>query len=731
MKKIIYLVGSLILPICVIAQTPSVKKADRLYKNYSYAKVIEKLEEKKDINTVAKRELAESYKMTGQYAKAEESYARLVEAPDKTAADVFAYAQVLKMNGKYQEATAQMDAYGSMQANDSRVKLLNGNKNYTQELLVDKGQFAVKNLEENSPEEDFGAVYFKDKVVFTSSKHVLSLAKRKWNGNNLNFLDLYISKPDSASSELRHIERLSSVNKKYHEGPASYSKDGNVAFFTVDNYESTSSDGTRKLQLFESKFVNGKWSKLQAFPLNNKEYSTGHAALTADGNTLYFASDMPGGKGGVDLYKIVRGADGAWGTAENMGDKINTEGNEMFPFIHENGLLFFASDGHPGLGGLDVFVTKINNDGIGKVMNLGVPINGTKDDFAMVLNQAQNKGYFSSNREGGKGNDDIYSFDLLKPLVFGKIIKGVAKDKEGNILAGTNVNLHDANGNVLKNVVTGENGNYSFEVEDKQDFKLAGAKENYFDGLNTANTRGVEPVVIADLVLEKDPSFSLLALITDNESHQPLEGVTMKITDETGKVVDYVTPASGDYRTPLINKKLGDGIKYKLELSKPGYLNKTVDFTKTLDKPGEVKVHEALDLTMGKLQVGGDLSKLIEINPIYFDLNKFNIRPDAAKELDKIVKVMTEYPNMFIELGSHTDCRAPIAYNASLSDKRAKASAAYIKLKISRPERIYGKGYGESKLKNGCACEGTIKSTCTEEEHQQNRRTEFIIVKLD
>lgn len=728
MKKIIVFI--LVFPLLLAAQTASVKKADKLYKSFSYAKVISKLEGKEDINTNARRELAESYKMLGHYTKAEETYAKVVKADDKTPADYYAYAQVLKINGKYDEAIAQLDQYSSLQSNDTRVLMLNKNRNYTSELLKDKGQFKIKNLEMNTEAQDFGTAYFKDKLVYTSSRHFISAAQRKWNGNNLDFLDLYITDFDS-TGEFKTTALLSEVNKKYHEGPASYNKNGNVAFFTVDNYESTSQDGTRTLQLFESHFKNGKWTKLEPFKLNNKEYSVGHPALSEGGNILYFASDMPGGKGGVDIYRIIRNADGTWGKPENLGDNINTEGNEMFPFIHESGLLFFSSDGLPGLGGLDVFVTQLINEVPGKVVNLGVPVNSAHDDFTFVMNSEKLKGYFASNREGGKGNDDIYSFDLLKPFKFGKQIKGVAKEKDGTILAGTHVNLYNESGQVIKSATTKEDGSYTFDVEDNQDFKLLGQKENYFDGKNTANTKGPEEIVIANLMLDKDPGFSLLALVTDHKTGQPLEGVKMKITDEAGQVVDFTTPAGGDYKAPILNKKLGDGIVYKIELSKEGYISKTVNFTKTLDKPGEVKIHDALDLSLGKIEVGTDVGKLININPIYFDVNKFNIRPDAAAELDKIVKVMKEYPAMVIELGSHTDCRASMAYNMNLSDKRAKSSAAYIVSKGIQKDRIYGKGYGESKLKNGCACEGSQKSTCSEEEHQQNRRTEFIIVKLN
>lgn len=730
MKKINYILGTLLLPAFMVAQSSSIKKATKSYNNYDYSTVIEKVGDKKDISTDASRKLADSYKNSGNYLKAEEVYAKVVAAPDKNAEDVLNYAQILKMNGKYSESSQQMDAYNTIKAGDSRYNLFSANKNYVSEINTDKGQFTIKNLAINSAQQDFGAIYCGGEVVYTSSKRNLGPVFRIWNGNKLPYLDLYSAKAD-ASNELTNATKISKINQKYHEGPSSYSKDGNITVYTTDNYKATSKDGVRKLQLFESKRKqDGTWGERVPFPFNNNDYSCGHPALTSDGNTLYFSSDMPGGKGGVDIYKTTRGADGKWTTPVNLGDKINTEGNEMFPFFHESGLFFFSSDGRPGLGGLDVFATEIKEGEISKVINVGTPLNTSKDDFSMVLDVNKKMGYFASNREGGKGDDDIYSYELLKPFVFGKTIKGTAKDKEGAILANTEVKLFDNAGNVIKTVTTNGDGTYSFNVDADKQFKLNGTKEKYFEGNNTANTTVKEDIIISDLVLEKDPGFSLLALITDNKSKMPLDGVNMKITDETGKLIEYVTTVNGDYKSPIMGKKLGDGIKYKIELNKTGYVSKTVDFVKTLDKPGEQKVHEALDLSLGKIEIGGDLAKMVDIKPIYFDVNKFNIRPDAAVELDKIVKIMNEYPNMVVELGSHTDCRAPKAYNASLSDKRAKASAAYIKKLISKPERIFGKGYGESKLKNGCACEGAVKSTCSDAEHQENRRTEFIIVKL-
>jgi outer membrane protein OmpA-like peptidoglycan-associated protein len=393
--------------------------------------------------------------------------------------------------------------------------------------------------------------------------------------------------------------------------------------------------------------------------------------------------------------------------------------------------LFYSSDGNAGLGGLDIFVAQYKNEKVGKILNVGAPVNSSKDDFSFVLDDAQKNGYFASNREGGKGDDDIYSFNLLKPFSFGKTIKGKAKDKDGNSLAGTVIQLKDNDGKVIGEVTTDKDGNYNFSIEDEKEFQLTGKKDDFNDGQNSVKTNPEQSEYNVDVVLEKTPKISLYALITDSKSKEPIDGVKLTITAVNGSSVgEFTTTKSGEFSKSLDGNKVGDQLNYTVKIEKQGYLSKTVTFTKTIDKPGQINLHEYLDVSIGKLEVGGDLAKMIDVKPIYFDLGKFNIRKDAALELDKIIKVMNEYPTMVIELGSHTDCRSSAESNMKLSDNRAKSSAEYIKKKITNPDRITGKGYGETKLLNGCVCEGAVKSTCSEDEHQKNRRTEFIIVHM-
>lgn len=725
------------------------KKAIAAYEGFSWNAAIEKYEEIGTATVEQKRVLANSYWRTHDLAQAEELYSQIVTTDGHTADDIYNYGSVLRENKSYEKSDEWMKKFSEMNVSDSRGKEHVAKAGIYQKLQNDKGQFIVKNLDVNSEQQDFGAAYFKDKIVFASSREGVKSIYRRWNWNELPFLDVYVA--DQAAHDLTNLTHLhKKMNKKFHEGPVTFNKAGDMMIFTRNNYEDKAFDGVTRLKLFQSKMVEGKWSKPTALPFNSAEYSVGHASISEDGKTMYFASDMPGGLGGVDIYKAEIKEDGSFGEAVNLGDKINTEGNEMFPFIHaSNEFLMYSSNGKVGLGGLDVFVAQIKEDNsFGKVMNVGAPINSSRDDFSFILDPNSQTGFFASNRDGGKGDDDIYKFDMTKPFTFGKTIKGVAKDKDGNILAGVAVQLFDDAGEPVESVTTTDNGEYSFLVPGDKDWSLGGDKEKYFPGKNTASTATDEDVVIADLELEKDPGLSLYAVITDKDTKEPIDSVHIKLTDNmTGKVEEYWTPATGDFLKPLKEKKLNDRGSYNLVLEANGYLGKTVTYNTEFDKEGKYEVHSVLDLTLEPIQVGADLSKIIDINPIYFDLSKYNIRPDAALELDKIVKVMNENPTMEIELGSHTDSRGSDASNLSLSDKRAKASAKYIKERISNPDRINGKGYGETKpntidlsSEGGASDFKLIESYINpfkktnrkrfDELHQMNRRTEFIILKM-
>ncbi|MBI1192451.1 MAG: OmpA family protein [Bacteroidetes bacterium] len=705
------------------------KKADHLFEAYSYFTAIDQYASMDTLSISAMRNLAWSYLNTQQVEKSAEVFSALVQTGEASLEDIYNYAFALKATGAYDQSALLMEKFSIQSSSDLRAKSYKSESGSLSELLKDEGHYTIANLDINSAEQDFGPAYYMGGVVFASTRENISGIARRYNWNNKPFLDLYTANvlDKQLSSPLPF---LPSINKKYHEGPASFTADGNTMAFTQNNYEGKGEDGSIKLKIFfATKSGDGVWSAPIPFKLNSHSYSVGHPFLTANGKRLYFSSDMPGGFGGVDLYRIDQGEDGTWGEQVNLGSAINTEGDEMFPFYAESKqTLWFASNGHFGLGGLDLFVAAVTGDQqYAGVINAGSPLNTRFDDFAMITDQDMRTGFFCSNREGGKGDDDIYSVQLHKPFLSGKIITGQARSKAGETLSGVEVILMDESGVQVSSAITGPDGTYQFSVESNKNFRLQGVKSAYYEGKNTVSTKTEIAKVTADLVLEKIPSFSLYALVTNKKTAEPLPGVRMTIrNNRTNTTEEFTTENGGEYRKSLEAIRVNDQVDYTFTLAKEGFFTKTLNYLETMSQPGQYDVHIKLDFALDPLV--DDLSKLVTISPINFDLNKFDIRADAAAELDKIVVIMNQYEDMVVELGSHTDCRGSIKYNEQLSDKRAKASAAYIKERITNPNRIYGKGYGESKLLNNCACEGAEKSTCPEEEHQLNRRTEFKVI---
>jgi outer membrane protein OmpA-like peptidoglycan-associated protein len=452
-------------------------------------------------------------------------------------------------------------------------------------------------------------------------------------------LDLFIG-DISNGGELINVTPFSSkLNTRYHEADVAFTKDMKTVYFSRNNYFENKltrdSTGTGLIHLYRAKIAStGEWVDVEPMPFNNDQYQTGHPTLSADEKTLYFISDMPGGMGKTDIYKSNINDDGSMGIPVNLGPKINTQEREMFSFISGNDELYFSSDGRTdGMGGLDIYVSYISKNDITDPLNLGEPLNSVKDDFSFILNYETRRGYFSSNRDGGKGDDDIYTFVQEIPIVFecNQVVKGVVIEKNTGLeLPGSLVVLYDNNGVELDRTIVGEDARYHFEVTCNESFKLTGSKR----------------------------TFS-----SDEKEFFSTEG---------------------------------DDIEIQLVLDKEEFI-----------------------VERGKC--------LIKINPIYFDFDKSNIRPDAEIELQKVIEVMKKYPELIIEGGSHTDSRGTFKYNDALSGRRAKSTVQYIIDNGIDPNKISSKGYGETRLVNACS-DGAI---CSEEAHQLNRRTEFVVVNYD
>lgn len=415
MKKLIFSIMTLIGILATVnAQEISNKEAkgDKYYFVYSFDKAIDCYTHTKQLTVEGQRKLALSYSNMSRNIEAEPIWLGIINSKIRVLPeDYYNYAMTLKSNGKYDEASKWMATYSSIKPNDTRAVNYAFNNDHLQYLKKDNGIYKIKHLDINSDADDFGiCYYYNDKVVYSTSRTGTKMIVRKYNWTGKPFWDMYIADVDSG--QLVNSEKFSKkLNSKYHDGPASFSNNGNYIAYTRNNYK-TVKDRVIQLQIYFSSIKDDNWSEPESFFLNSEEYSVGQPCLTSDGNTMYFTSDMPGGMGGTDIYRVTKNAKGEWGSKENLGNAINTEGDELFPFIDEkNRSFYFTSNGHYGLGGLDIFSCEQNGSGFSKVYNAGSPINTQYDDFAAVISNKERNGYFVSNRAGS--SDDLYSLDFI------------------------------------------------------------------------------------------------------------------------------------------------------------------------------------------------------------------------------------------------------------------------------------------------------------------------------
>ncbi|MCW2120518.1 OmpA family protein [Flavobacterium sp. 7A] len=500
--------------------------------------------------------------------------------------------------------------------------------------------YTIKNIDVNTKYSDFGVTYYGENgAVFASSKKVKGSRNKKWYLNDQPFLMLYKGSVTNTGEIVDTDFFSKELNTKMHESNVTFTKDLKTVYFSRDNYTKkryrTDEDGWILIQLYRADVDStGKWTNVLKLPFNSDDFDTGHPSLNVDDSKLYFTSNRPGSLGLTDIWAVNINPDRSYSEPYNLGPNVNTTRKEMFPHIDKNDVLYYSSDGMiDGNGGLDIYAIKMDeNGGVGKPVNLGFPLNSLKDDFSLVFQNGKKTGHFSSNRDGGKGDDDIYYFEeLVNPIIdkCKQLVQGVVREKEtGALLPGALVVLYNAKGEKVESVIADKFASFAFNVDCEAGYKVTGTKEFYNmdeEAFKTSN--------VADLELS-------------------------------------------------IGLDLG-----------------STEFVFVRDK------------------------LMIKINPIYFDLDRSFIRPDAALELERVFTIMQKYPLIKISLGSHTDSRAPDAYNWALSNRRAKSSKDWLVKAGIDPTRLTARGYGETELVNGCAND----VNCTEFDHQLNRRTEFVI----
>ncbi len=643
--------------IVTISDTPSksklVQKADHYFDKMWYAEAAELYEQalqknEKNYSYEIIQKVGDAHYFNTNMEKAYQWYDILYDkhGKDMSADNVFKYAHALKGTGKYGRAKRLMRLYNRKTKNGD-VRDIDDNELTATEIVLDNilstaKNFDIKNMAVNTEYSDFSPMFLdSNQVVFASARDSSFFNTRRYKWNDQPYLDLYVAKINEESQDLKDALKFSKkINTKYHEASVTFSPDNSTMYFTRNNYGKKlkrDKNGVNHLKIYRSNKVDGEWSEAEEVPFNSDDYSTGHPALSPDGKQLYFVSDMPGSIGETDIFVVDVLEGGSFSEARNLGPEINTEKKEMFPFINDK-KLYFSSNGHTGLGGLDVFeVAYDEEEGFQEVSNVGQPINSNLDDFSYIVDEETQKGFFASNRAGGKGDDDIYSFERLVveevPTNQNAIAGVVTELITGDIMPQALVQLLDENNIKLKEVMTDDDGNFIFEdLDDDTKYTIKTVKDKFFDDL-------------------KD--------VTTTQNDTTTVDISMKRLEEMIAIEDGI-------------KKL------KTEM-------------------------------------------------IHFDFDKYSIRSDAAEELDKLVKVMNEYPDMVIKIESHTDSRGKKVYNRYLSDSRAKSTRDYIIKKGIAPERIESAtGYGEDRLLN--ECDGTV--ACTEQKHYLNRRSEFIIVKM-
>lgn len=622
-------------------------KADTDYQKYAYVdaiKTYERIYNKGYRSPDLSLKIGNAYYFNAELEKANKWYADLyATSPEQEPEFYYRFAQTLKAVKDMDKATIILAKFIEKNATDSRAQLLIKNKDYLTEIKNNSGRYKIENAANvNSKYSDYGTAYMGTKVVFASARDTGNFSKKihTWTGQN--FTNLYDA-PMADDGSLGAVGKFGKkLNTKFHEDTPAFTKDGKTVYFTRNNFLGKKGYNENKVTLLKiykaTVDANGNWSNIMPLPFNDDNFQTAHPALSPDEKTLYFVSDRPGTLGESDLYRVSINQDGGFGNVENLGNAINTSARETFPFISEDNELYFCSDGHPGIGGLDIFITKLPKDGslnFAEVLNLGEEANSSKDDFAFIINFKTKKGFFSSNRDGGKGSDDIYSFQENKPIWCEQILSGLITDEDTKlILPNTTLLLLDSNFNKISQTISDSKGKYEFKEV------VCGTK--YY-------------------------------VRASHEGYQTKE-VPVFIGKETGKTV------------------------LDIEL-----------------KPDACKV-----------KIGDNLANCFKIKIIYFDLDKWNIRPDAAIDLAKLLDVLEQNPTMKINIRSHTDSRATTIYNKTLSNNRAKATKDWLIKNGINANRLTSEGLGESELTNKCS-DGV---DCSEEEHQLNRRSEFIVTEL-
>lgn len=699
------------------AQKGKHRLADEYYQTFNFkksAEIYEDILDKNPEDILALRRAGTARMRIDQFIQSEEHFLALTLLKDAQPQDLLSLAYVLKVNKKYDEAVVAYESY-LLKIPDPYLKKYTED-DWATRIIRDSALFEIRTTDINSPQSDFSPSFSEDGITFSSSRKQGKGKRNVYSWNDQSYLNLYTAKISKDSSLVGAKVIKDKSNSRYHDGTVAYDPIEKVMYFTRNNYlkgkKKAAEDGQLNLGIFYASYEESKLGKLKPFPFNDPNYSLGHPVISEDGKSMYFVSDMPGGFGGTDIWVSTKNKD-FWGEPKNLGSKINTPGNEMFPYLDKGEEFIFASDWHAGLGGLDLFYTTLDSSMI-DVANFGYPINSSYDDFGLILFDDLKHGYLSSNRPGGRGDDDIYAFRIFLPAkiqISGQIVDAAS----GVPIKNATILLKDSmNQEVLEVVAnTNNDGSFSFDLDYNENYFIVGVKNGYFQeerSIESNDKSGYLDRVNLEMVAY---DYGSEGKIIYAETGEPFRNALVILKSADGKVLQEMNTTDGTYFFPLEKEK-----DYIIEGSAFGYEAQSISLS-TKNKKATVITS---DLSLFAIKEG----TIVRLDNIYYDYNKATIRPDAKRELDRLIALMMKYPTLEIELSSHTDARGTDSYNLRLSQRRAQSAADYIISKGTPKKRVVVKGYGETKLLNKC----NNTTECSDKEHQENRRTEFKILKI-
>lgn len=665
---------------------------------------------------VTKR-LADCYMKLGDTEHAEPWYAQVVKYLNVNPTDYYKYAQALKGNAKYTEAEIWMDRYLALAAPEGQSPHSNIG-DFAKKFTYGMDRFTVRSVSVNTPYCDMAPTWHSGQsVIFSSARNERIGIQRRAAWNNQPFLDMYTADRQPGGDLVNARPLAGDVNGPLHEGPAVCDATGNTLWYTRNSLVRGKS-GVIQLNILRARRSGNEWRGAEPFVLNNPETSTGHPALSPDGHSLFFVSDMPGGQGGTDLY-MCRDQGGRWGEPVNLGPAVNTIGNEAFPFVGQDGTLYFASTGHPGLGGYDVFAAQRAEGGAYPVaINLGAPVNGSKDDFGFIIDAANKSGYFTSNRPGGKGDDDIYMFQMHTPLEQRYLCTGtVIDDDTGLPLIEVEVTLLDDKGAVVATKQTDIKGKYSFAVEKDKEYRVTARMTGRYDGEQYLSTENIEKqqILARDIHLVPDAGIWLRGAVRYKGRLGFVEGVNVSLVNLGSFYTETrSTGPGGDF-----SFRLQANEAFEVLVEHPGYFSLSVPVKTIGVARGVIDLNEATDLSLEAITVGTPLRlKYQKWSP-----GSSTLDPVAKTELDALADRLQVNPQLLVEIAVHSDARGDATEELKLTQKRADAVVTYLKSKGITKDRMTAKGYGITRLLNNCG----PGVTCSETEHNENRRAEYTV----